>query len=323
MGHYIFRNANLSGLGSGFGSGLPEGVTKEQLIEALTACGLSAVGTAITSSSGSATLNAVADCLWEQLWTVIDANPNRDLILEGITTLGCSEALSMAGLPSEVAAVVCGLGSDTWTKVQDRAGRALREIAWDRGEDRPADQGGGHTLVGADGQVIVVACDNPSMSDGYEYIEPGGVCPTASTGEPTSALNLRLRPTTSFLRGGTVTGVVTDATGNPIYGAEVRTGSALNVPVRTAADGSFAAPSTASSDVRLFVTAKGFDGSMIEGLVVGSNATLNVGTVVLTYPALEKAEDTNAPKPWYKSPLVWVGAVVVVGGVGYLIMRRK
>ena len=81
MGHYTFRDP-LSGLGT---PSLPEGVTKEQLIEALTACGLSAVGTAITSSSGSATLNAVADCLWEQLWVVIDANPNRDLILEGIT----------------------------------------------------------------------------------------------------------------------------------------------------------------------------------------------------------------------------------------------
>jgi len=321
MGHYTFRDP-LSGLGT---PSLPEGVTKEQLIEALTACGLSAVGTAITSSSGSATLNAVADCLWEQLWVVIDANPNRDLILEGITTLGCSEALSMAGLPSEVAAIVCGLGSDTWTKVQDRAGRALREIAWDRGEDRPADQGGGHTLVDAAGQVIVVACDNPSMSDGYEYVEPGGGCPTTTTGtgEPASSLNLRLRPTTSFLRGGTVTGVVTDATGNPIYGAEVRTGSALNVPVRTAADGSFAAPSIASSNVRLFVTAKGYDGSLIEGLVVGSNATLNVGTVVL--PMVEKEDDVpdDAPKPWYKSPLVWIGAVCVAGGVGYLIYQYR
>lgn len=322
MGHYVFRNANLSGLGSGFGSGLPEGVTKEQLIEALTACGLSAVGTAITSSSGSATLNAVADCLWEQLWTVIDANPNRDLILEGITTLGCSEALSMAGLPSEAAAVVCGLGSDLWTKVQDRAGRALREIAWDRGEDRPADQGGGHTLVGADGQVIVVAYDNPSMADGYEYIEPTGVCPVPGSTAPRFTLKRETRTLTT-MQGGTVTGTVVDATGNPIYGAEVRAGSALNVPVRTAADGSFNVRSPASSNVRLFVTAKGFDGSMIDGLVVGSNATLNVGTVVLTYPALDKAEDTDAPKPWYKSTLVWIGAVCVAGGVGYLIYQDR
>lgn len=152
----------------GFGS-----LDTAAIIAALTPCGI----TAISDPA------AAGECLWNAIQSIVASDES---LLTALTTSDLTTALSAIGLPSEAVSAAQAVPHVTqvWQIVQGRARLALQAISYARGVDRPAAQGGGHTLVDANGIVAAVSC--PGVVQDF-YDETGAL--VGRTVQPPSYVN--------------------------------------------------------------------------------------------------------------------------------------
>lgn len=125
---------------------------------------------------------AAADCAWNELRSMIMANPQAAAILEVLTTADCATALSMLGIPPIVVTAACALGGGIWSDLQAKAAAELQSLTgnippskreqyeanYGRGRDRTPAEGGGHTLVDESGMEVNVECPGYVGSIGYD-----------------------------------------------------------------------------------------------------------------------------------------------------------
>lgn len=274
------------------------------------------------------------DCLWRGIWAEIENRPEVEATLLAITTTGCSDALRSLGLDPSSASTICALGGSVWTEVQRRAAAKLRQLAWNRGRDRSAAEGGGHTLVDARGQVVGVVCPwvEPiydasgtvvvGYSAGHEKIVgPNERCPAPPRLGEFAPVP---RPTQIARQAATarVTGRVVDRSGSPVAGAEVRVGSEANpVAGRTDASGRFDVQVTPAARVPIYVRSGDYSGRK-EAASVAAGAVVDVGDVVVER-VLKSEQEGAAPRPWYKSPVVIAGGLLIIGAGAYFLYRAR
>lgn len=282
-----------------------------------------------------------AICVWNQIQGIIMASPEAEALLEFVVSNNCPSVMSRLGL-SSASSLVCALGGSIWTRIQGEADAELIRLTYERGEDRPAYEGGGHTLVDASGSVVGILC--PAYRTVPEFIVgPDVSCPTEEVMEtetapgttPKTAPLVTPLYTTPFRREaartlppGRITGTVVDADGLPVAGASIRVGSMSNRPTATTgSSGSFTVSTVPTSNTRIFVSAPGYEDKAIEHIALVSGGAIDTGAIQMelvetgtvgTGTDREKGEGAAA---WYSSPWVVVGGLVLAGAVGYGVYR--
>jgi len=133
---------------------------------------------------------------------------------------------------------------------------------------------------------------------------------------------------------GVVAGTVTDASGAGIAGASVTVappGATAMVLIHTATTdvaGAFSVEVPAGM-FQVVAKAAGYLDTVLSDVTVaaGEAATVNVVLQPVGAPGdrvKEEEEEEEEEEPWYKSPWVWIGGVVLVGAVGYgIYVARK
>lgn len=209
----------------------------------------SAVAAALTPCAARALYDqsGAVDCVWNALRGLIEASGDVQATLQMIVSSDCATALAMLGLPSSVTSLVCAIPtiSSVWRAVQSRATSELSRIegavrsgeaeaSYNRGRDRTAAEGGGHTLVDAAGVEIAVRCpgyikdimyDAAGNIAGYavqpEGDYPPGPCPQDARPKAGVAIVARpivkTLPKLSFVRPGSSMYKADDATKVPWY----------------------------------------------------------------------------------------------------------
>ena len=147
------------------------GFSVDSLISALTPCGI----TALLNPAGA------ADCAWNALRGVIEISADLPAILTTIIASDCTTALTALGLPIEVTSIVSAIPTigAVWSAFQAKARSELSRLqgavaqvtyreTYDRGRDRTAAEGGGHTLVDASGTETGVWCPGYVQNIAYD-----------------------------------------------------------------------------------------------------------------------------------------------------------
>ncbi len=320
------------------------GSTAEDIASALIPCAGSVIGGA----------QAIGDCIWNAIQGYILARPDGQAALAAIQGMDCATALAFLGVPSDTASQVCGVvatvtSGTAWTYVQQKAQQMLGAASaeayramYDRGRDRSAAEGGGHTLIDESGNVVGVVCpgylqplyDSSGTVIGHQpqmesRIDAGSLCPQAIAGpaaQQTLVAHLQqqdlYRPAP-----GRITGRVVDANGASIFGAEIRVGSLRNpVKARTGEDGAFAVTTTASAAAHVYVSAKGYAAAHVT-VALAAGGTADTGAIVVGVAGGpgDQGNGLVVAKSWYKRTSTWlvVGGVLLVGGGIAIAVARK